>query len=204
MKTNYIKNELIFICNSNISTLMKKGLKVIIQILLLTSLIYLSSCVTDTIDTFDTITIQVPIQVDLTQRGNSDTTIQLEYLNDYPEYRNNKERIKNIKLYQAAFWIEELDPIELNERFISLDYYFEIGGQRYHIASYNNFTIRDFYKIPHIDQIPDSVAQEISDRIIKDEYFTTYLIIQREAGSTIYFNSIKSKVVIDVRIKVSL
>ena len=101
-------------------------------------------------------------------------------------------------------WIDTLSPYNPDETFRSLAYYFQIDSVMYLIARYQNLKVKDFLKIPQIDQVADSVAFEVSDKLLASEQIKTYLIIDRTPGDTTYFKFINSKLVVSLRIEVKL
>lgn len=168
------------------------------------ALLIINGCYSDTIDALKTFTIQLPITVSLNNHGNSEETITRDDLNNYSDYRDNKDRIERIELYQSGFWVDTLSPYVLTNSFEFIEVILEIGGKRFTIARYDQPVVGEFIKLPHIDQVSDADAKEISDYFKNNSSFTTISRFKRKTGDNTYYEFIKSKVVVDLRIEIKL
>lgn len=72
--------------------------------------LFLTSCFTDTIDSLSTFTFQLALnfQSDHNNRTAPDTSEDFTNLNEYKEYRDNKERVEKAEMLQVNYWINEL------------------------------------------------------------------------------------------------
>lgn len=69
-----------------------------------------SSCVTDTINKFETFTVQIPIyfKADHVGKGIPDTSLDFTNLYKYDEYNSNKNKINKAEIYQLNYRIDSL------------------------------------------------------------------------------------------------
>jgi len=179
-------------------------MKKIYMILSLLLIVSLSGCYTDTVDSLNTFVIQVPLNQDMVNFGNSKETVTPDNLNNYPDYRDNKDRIKSIKIYQAAYHANEVYPPEaIDQRFKSMEFYVEVfDGTRYKIARFEEISVQDMYRIPQIDQVDDATAQEISDKLMANPEFKTISIF--DPYGDFYYERIISTMIIVVKIEIDL
>jgi hypothetical protein len=177
-----------------------KKIYIMLAMLLIVSL---SGCYTDTVNSLKTFVIQVPLNQDMINFGNSKETVTPDNLNNYADYRDNVDRIKSIKIYQAAYHANEVYPPEaIDQRFKSMEFYVEVGGTRYKIARFEEISVQDMYRIPHIDQVDDATAQEISDKLMENPEFKSISIF--DPYGDFYYERIISTMVIVVKIEIEL
>jgi hypothetical protein len=148
--------------------------------------------------------IQLPITSDMDHKGNQDTTIRYDNLLEYPEYLENRDRINRMMLFQSSFFVEEISPAEINEEFNSIKFYLETGGKNYLIAEYLDVSVKDFFRLPQVDQVEDDVAEEISESLLNDPEFTTIAVFDRKSNDAALFENIHSKFVMVIRIELDL
>ncbi len=176
------------------------------KIFLLLSIIFLpliNGCYTDTIDSFKTIVIQVPLNQNMINSGDSKVTITPDNLNNYPDYRNNIDRIKSLTIYQVAYHANEVYPEEaIDQKFISMDFFIEINDKRYRVARFEDITVQDMYRIPHLDEVDDATAKEISDMLMISPEFNTVSIF--DPYKSIYYDTILSTMVIVIKIELEV
>jgi hypothetical protein len=172
-------------------------------ILILIAIMLMQSCYTDTIDSLKTIVIQVPLNQEMVNFGNSKETINRDNLNNYPDYRNNKDRIKSITMYQAAYHANEVYPAEaIDQRFKSMDFFVEVNNKRYRIARFEEISVQDMYRIPHLDQVDDASAKEISNALLNNPEFKTISIF--DPYGDFYYERILSTLVIVIKIEIEV
>lgn len=94
-----------------------------IYILILICCIILSSCFTETIDTFSTINFQlvVPFHSTHEDKAAPDTSIDFTNLNKYKEYKDNKDRIKKAMILQFNYWLDSLVYIDKSGRKVNFN-----------------------------------------------------------------------------------
>lgn len=70
----------------------------------------LTSCITDTVDSMSKFTVQLPIfyKSNYENRNCPDATQDFSNLNEYTEYRDNKEKIEKAEVYQLNYRIDSL------------------------------------------------------------------------------------------------
>lgn len=172
-------------------------------LMILLSFSFLGGCYSDRINDFETIIIQVPLNQQMVNYGDSKETRTPDNLHNYPEYRDNIDRIKSIEIYQVAYHADNVIPEEaMDARFKSMEFYVETGGKRYKVASFEDVSVEDMYRIPHIDQVDDETAKEISDRLLADPAFYTVSIFDPYANQ--YFERIISTMVVVIKIEISI
>jgi hypothetical protein len=177
-----------------------KYIYIILSVLFVVSL---SGCYTDTVDSLKTFVIQVPLNQDMINFGNSKETVTPDNLNNYADYRDNVDRIKSIKIYQAAYHANDVYPPEaIDQRFKSMEFFVEVAGTRYKIARFEEISVQEMYRIPHIDQVDDATAQEISDKLMADPAFKTISIF--DPYGDFYYERIISTMIIVVKIEIEL
>ena len=179
-------------------------MKKIFLLIPLMALFLLNGCYTDTVDSFSTFIIQLPLNQDLTNHGDSKETYTPDNLNNYKEYRDNKDRIKSITIYQTAFYANEVYPEDAwDNKFKSMTFLIETSnGQRDTVGHIENVTVSDFDRDPYIDEIDDVTAKEISDRLLANPSFATISIFDPEDDE--YYDRIESTLVVVIRIEVEL
>lgn len=169
--------------------------------ILLLSVIFLGGCYSETINNFEYITIQLPINVQMVNYGDSKETVTPDNLHNYPEYRDNIDRIESLQVYQVGYHCDNVVPEEsIDAKFKSMEFFVETGGNRYKIARFEDVSVKDMYRIPHIDQVDDETAKEISDHLLADPAFNSVAILDPYANQ--YFDRIISTMVIVVKIKI--
>ncbi len=84
--------------------------KILIFVLLTFFIVTLPSCYTDTVNSFSSFTIQIPIYFydKSTNRKVPSLGYDFSNLYKYDEYKKNKERIDRAELFQFAFWVDSL------------------------------------------------------------------------------------------------
>ncbi len=89
-------------------------MKINIYILILIAGIVLSSCFTETVDTFSTINFQlvIPFHSSHKDRAAPDTSPDFTNLSKYKEYKDNVDRIKKAMILQFNYWIDSLVYID--------------------------------------------------------------------------------------------
>ncbi len=72
--------------------------------------LFLTSCMTDTINKFETFTVQIPVffQSQHTDKASPDTSVDFSNLYEYKEYNDNKGRIDAAEIYQINYRIDSL------------------------------------------------------------------------------------------------
>lgn len=78
--------------------------------ILIISLIFLSSCIQDTINKFETFTVQLPVyfKTEHINKVAPDTSIDFTNLYQYKEYNDNKGKIDAAEVYQLNYRIDSL------------------------------------------------------------------------------------------------
>jgi len=166
-------------------------------------IVLINGCYSDTIDSFKTIIIQVPLNQDIVNFGNSRETITPDNLNNYADYRNNVDRIKSIQIYQVAYHANEVYPEDaISQRFKSMEFFVEINDKRYNIARFEEISVQDMYRIPQIDQVDDATAEEMSEALMINPAFTSISIF--DPYGDIYYERILSTMIIVVKIEIEL
>jgi len=82
-------------------------IKILISIILV---MFLNSCIQDTITKFETFTVQVPVffKSDHIDKASPDTSIDFTNLYEYKEYNDNKGRIDAAEIFQINYRIDSL------------------------------------------------------------------------------------------------
>ncbi len=111
-------------------------------------------------------------------------------LNDYAEYRDNKEKIVKSEILHFNFWVEslvyekydfdiEFDP-EYNkgEKSLIFDYvrfYITFDHEKYYeLATFENVNVLDYYRTPfHINEINAKTRKEIIEKLKNNPIFYT-------------------------------
>lgn len=80
-------------------------------IFVLISTFILSGCYTDTVDSLSTFKFQLPVNFNQTylNRRAPDTSYDFTNLENYQEYRDNKERIKKAEILAFNYWMDSLN-----------------------------------------------------------------------------------------------
>ncbi len=96
---------------------MKRSLILILTSILITASVFFSSCAVDSIDALSTFTFQFPLffESDHYDKAAPDTSWDFAHLDDYKEYRDNKDRINEAKILHFNYWIDSLEYIFGNE-----------------------------------------------------------------------------------------
>jgi hypothetical protein len=84
--------------------------KILIVLLAIASGLGLWGCYTNTIDSLSTFRFQLPIYFyqNWVDRAAPDTSWDFTNLNDYPEYRDNKDKIELAEILSFNYWIDSL------------------------------------------------------------------------------------------------
>jgi hypothetical protein len=71
---------------------------------------FFSGCYTDAVDNLSTFTFQLPLLFHSYHwdKASPDTSVDFTNLNDYKEYRDNKERINKAQILHFNYWIDSL------------------------------------------------------------------------------------------------
>ena len=71
---------------------------------------FFSGCYTDTVDALSTFDFQLPLIFHSTHfnKASPDTSVDFTNLNEYKEYRDNKERIQEAIVHQFNYWIDDI------------------------------------------------------------------------------------------------
>ncbi len=187
------------------------------KIYLLISLcaVIMSSCITDTVDDFSQFTIQLPIffTSEYPNRAAPDSSVDFSNLFEYPEYKNNREKIEKSEIYQFNYRIDSL-VLQNNQIYnpeidnLVFDYIkFKIVFAKPKYSEYstnpNDFTIdkskgeyilgefvdvdvKNFFKqSKNIKGVDDSVSATISDILKENPYFFIITEYSKVKGSTV-------------------
>jgi hypothetical protein len=206
---------------------MKNKNKYIILTVSLLSVLFLSSCYQNTIDALSSFKFQLAILFDSQYRNKfaPDTTIDFVNLDDYKQYRDNKDRIKKAQFIQFNYWIDSLhlannkpfNPKTDNVEFEFIKFYlvFQEGGQmpsdpgkRYLLGTFNNVNVANYYRNPeHILVVPEDVAKIIEEAVkINPRFYivSEYSKVKGQQGPKESFPFIWARFDIAIRFEVSL
>jgi len=156
-----------------------------IKILILTlSLIILSSCIQDTINKFETFTIQLPVffKTDHVNKIVPDTSIDFTNLYKYQEYNDNKGKIDAAEVYQLNYRIDSL-ILENNVPFDPSNSELEFDSVYFLLKFAKPKAGRSEYSTNPDDFEPDPKSKlyilgEFKNVKVKDYFRTAYNIIQ--------------------------
>lgn len=175
----------------------------------------LTSCITDTVDSMSKFTVQLPIfyKSSYVNRNCPDATQDFSNLNEYTEYRDNKDKIEKAEVYQLNYRIDSLvmpnkkvyNPETDKLEFDYIRYYlifakpktsdenstdstkFEYDPSKKPIllGEFKDVNIKDFYRqSKNILTVDDERTKIISD-ILKDKpYFFISTEYSKMKGST--------------------
>ena len=106
--------------------------KIIILIVAIVSGLSMWGCYTNTIDSLSTFKFQLPIYFysNWLNRSAPDTSWDFTNLNNYPEYRDNKEKIRTSEILSFNYWIDSLvmdggkpfDPNDPNQEDVEFEF----------------------------------------------------------------------------------
>ncbi len=155
--------------------------------------VFITGCYTDTIDSFSKFTVQLPLHFTAKWRNKFAPDVSTDFtdLNTYKEYRDNKEKIQSTIFYQFAYWIDSLrtepgDPTIDQVEFEFVKYYLYFEGEpesaKRLIGQFNNVKVKDYFRIPHVLEVPDAVAQDIAKVAKTNPRFFTIAEYSAPAG----------------------
>lgn len=206
---------------------MKNKSKYLLLILLGFAPIIFNSCYQNTIDALSSFKFQLAILFDSEYRNKfvPDTTIDFINLDDYKQYRDNKDRIKKAQFLQFNYWIDSLhlvnnkpfNPKTDNVEFEFIKFYlvFQEGGQmptdpgkRFLLGTFNNVNVSNYYRNPeHILVVPENVAKIIEEAVKSNPRFyiiAEYSKVKGQSGPKESFPYIWARFDIAIRFEVSL
>ena len=106
--------------------------KIIILIFAIVSGLSMWGCYTNTIDSLSTFKFQLPVNFysSWVDKAAPDSSMDFTNLNDYPEYRDNKEQIRSSEILSFNYWIDSLitddgkpfNPNDPNQEDIEFEY----------------------------------------------------------------------------------
>ncbi len=157
------------------------------------------------VDSLETFTFQYTVNFE-DERFNEwvpSISYDVTNLNDYEEYRDNKDKIKKSEILHFNFWIDSLvydkngskvvfDPTKnIDNKAISFEYVkFSItfdNLEYFELATFENVDIREYYRNPfHIDEIPVATREKVMEKLKTNPIFSTrseYSIIHIENSS---------------------
>ena len=171
-----------------------RTIKVLSLVLFAFTSVGLTGCYTDTVDSFSTLTYQLPVNRQFRENNIrfSDTTSEEEAgttrvdLLEYGVYRNNQENMRIVELFQLGYWFDTLvgNPSFDDAEFEFIEVYLRLigGKEKYLLGRYENVVVREYYKRPHIISISaDNIPQSIRDAIKRNSQFD---MIQRISKPT--------------------
>lgn len=188
---------------------------VIIVIALILPL-FISGCYTNTVDTFGTFTVQIPLDFTSKWRNKSapDTSLDFTDLNNYKEYRDNKDDIQRTIFYQFAYWIDSIrvpltDPGVDKLEFDFVRYYLYFEGEpassKHLLGEFKKVKVKDYFRIPHVIAIPDDVGKILETAAKTRTRF--YTVAEYSAPTSVgsgYFPYIDSRFDLVVRLELKL
>lgn len=207
--------------------IMEKRNKYILLFMLVITSIFLNSCYQNTIDALSSFKFQLAILFDSEYRNKfaPDTTIDFVNLDDYKQYRDNKDRIKKAQFIQFNYWIDSLhlannrpfNPSSDNVEFEFIKFYlvFQEGGtmpsdpgKRLLLGTFNNVNVSNYYRNPeHILVVPEDVAKIIENAVKLNPRFyiiAEYSKVKNQQGPKESFPYIWARFDIAIRFEVSL
>ncbi len=175
---------------------MKKSLLLIFTVVF--SAFMLSSCFFDTLSKVDTFTFQLPLIFDSDHfdKAAPDTSLDFTNLNDYKEYRDNKDKIEKAEILHFNYWVDSLvtengpwnpnDPSEEDIEFEFIKFYLQFAdfqgnpdpSEPFHLlGEFHDVNVEDYYRNPeHILEVPEEVALVISEAVKENPFF--YIITE--------------------------
>ena len=158
-------------------------MKIKLAILFL-SLFILSSCIQDTINKFETFTVQLPVffKTDHDNKVAPDTSIDFTNLYQYQEYNDNKGKIDAAEVYQLNYRIDSLilennvpfDPAKDDLEFDSVSFMLKFARPKPGASEYST-NPDDFEPDPSSKLF---ILGELKNVKVKDYYRTAYNIIE--------------------------
>ncbi len=153
-------------------------------LILIVSLFILSSCIQDTINKFETFTVQLPVffKTDHISKSVPDTSIDFTNLYQYQEYHDNKGKIDAAEVYQLNYRIDSLilendlpfDPAKDDIEFDSVSFMLKFAKPKAGRSEYST-NPDDFEPDP---QSKLFILGEYKNVKVKDYFRTAYNIIQ--------------------------
>ncbi len=151
---------------------------------------FLWSC--GSVDSLQTFSFQYTINFE-DERINDkvpDFSIDETNLNEYSEYRDNKDKISKSEILHFNFWVDSLvydkygtqiafDPIEnVDEKKITFDYvrfWITFDQEEYfELATFEDVDIKEYYRNPfHIDEVPEKTREKVIDKLKNNPIFYT-------------------------------
>ena len=197
---------------------MKKVKYILLALLSTITLFTIQSC--DVADVAD-VALQLTINFDpvFDDRAVPDSSVEVVNLEDYPEYKDNRDDIEDAEILHFNYSINDIKtsdnlPIDSIE-FDRIAFYLiptftdggaRIPGQRYLLGEFKDVEIADYYKTAkHIIEVSDEVGELISEQIKETPYFvfvTEYSSLKGENRDN-YFDYIDAHVDMVVRVKTS-
>lgn len=151
---------------------------------------FLWSC--GSVDSLETFSFQytVNFEDERTYEKVPNESVDMTNLNDYAEYRDNKDKIIKSEILHFNFWIDSLvydkfgvevpfDPKEnVDERTISFDFVkFWITfdhDEYFELATFEDVDIRDYYRNPfHINEINTETRKAVLEKLKNNPIFYT-------------------------------
>lgn len=198
---------------------MKNTLKTGAMLLILAGFllpVLLGGCYTDTIDSMSKFTVQLPLHFIGKWRNKTapDTSVDFTDLNNYKEYRDNKEKIQRTIFYQFSYWIDSIrvaqgDPGADQVEFAFVKYYLYFEGDppssKVLLGEFKNVKVKDYYRIPHVLAVPEEVAKVIETAAkTKTRFFTIAEYSAPTSGGSGRFPHIDSRFDVVVRLELTL
>ena len=199
-----------------------RTIKVLSLVLFAFASVGLTGCYTDTVDSFSTLTFQLPVnkQFGMKNIRFSDTTSEEAGsmtrvdLREYEIYRDNQENIRIVDLFQLGYWFDTLagNPSLGDAEFEFIELYLRLigGKEKYLLGRYENVVAREYYKRLHIISTSDNIPQGILDSINRNPQFDMILRLSRPTSRRdsltfpIIIDTISSNVDLVVRLEGNL
>ena len=172
----------------------------------------MTSCITETIDKMSQFTVQIPIyyKPEYKDRIHPSSSVEFTNLNEYTEYRDNRDMVEKAEVYQFNYRIDSLvmpnkeiyDPNVHDLRFEYIrykiifakpkygdenslnpsDFEYDLTQEPIVLGEYQDVNIRDYFRQSNnIKTVDDKVTNTISDILKKKPYF----FIMTEYGNRI-------------------
>lgn len=152
--------------------------------ILIVSLMFLGSCIQDTINKFETFTVQLPVyfKTEHINKVAPDTSIDFTNLYQYEEYNDNKGKIDAAEVYQLNYRIDSLilengipfDPTKDDLQFDSVSFMLKFARPKPGKSEYST-NPDDFEPDPNSKLF---ILGEYKNVKVKDYYKTSYNIIE--------------------------
>lgn len=189
-----------------------KRYRIAAALMLLASTLSLGGCYTDTVDAVSIFDVQMPVNFEFNfkNRQAPDTTVDHVDLNDYAVYRDNREDIRETTPYQLSFWLESVqgNPSIETAVFPLIEFLIVFDGDTeadaIPLAKFENVKASEYFKTPHIIPVDSDTGALLAKALKTNPSFSVIQRYTRPTTGTGYYQEIKTRVDVAVRLAVEI